>query len=132
MITRTKALLLRKMIEKAVASLADDDALDCIELFEHWTTEKAYVIGDRTYYEGNLYKVLIDHTSHEAYPPDVTVSLYARMLVPDPTIIPDWEQPISTNAYMMGDKVRHVGKVWISTIDYNVYEPGVYGWDEVI
>ena len=35
------------------------------------------------------------------------------------------------NAYMMGDKVRHNGHIWISTMDYNVFEPGVYGWDEV-
>ena len=131
MITRTKALKLRELIEKAVVSLTDDDALDCIELFERWTDGKDYVIGNRVSYEDNLYKVLQDHTSHEAYPPDVTVSLYAKMLIPDPTVIPDWEQPISTNPYMKGDKVRHLGKIWISTIDYNVYEPSVYGWDEV-
>jgi hypothetical protein len=33
---------------------------------------------------------------------------------------------------MKGDKVRHNNKVWISIIDNNVWEPGVYGWEEVI
>lgn len=33
---------------------------------------------------------------------------------------------------MTGDKVRHNDKVWISIIDNNVWEPGVYGWNEVI
>ena len=30
-----------------------------------------------------------------------------------------------------GAKVTHNGKRWISTIAANVYEPSVYGWDEV-
>ena len=41
-----------------------------------------------------------------------------------------WEQPESTNPYMKGDKVTHAGKTWVSTIDNNVWEPGVYGWEE--
>ena len=32
---------------------------------------------------------------------------------------------------MIGDKVTHNGKTWVSVIDYNVYEPGVAGWNEV-
>jgi len=32
---------------------------------------------------------------------------------------------------MTGDKVRHNGKIWVSIADYNVWEPGVYGWEEV-
>ena len=53
------------------------------------------------------------------------------MLIPDPEVIPEWEQPGSTNPYMIGDKVRHNGKTWVSTIDNNVWEPGVYGWEVV-
>ena len=29
------------------------------------------------------------------------------------------------------DKVSHNGQHWINTIDYNTYEPGVYGWNLV-
>lgn len=36
----------------------------------------------------------------------------------------------STNPYTKGDKVTHNGKTWISDIDNNVWEPGVYGWME--
>ncbi|WP_270217645.1 carbohydrate-binding protein [Dorea longicatena] len=39
--------------------------------------------------------------------------------------------PDSTNPYAKGDKVTHNGKTWISTADGNVWEPGVYGWEEV-
>ena len=53
------------------------------------------------------------------------------MLIPDPEVIPEWVQPDSTNPYMAGDKVMHNGKTWVSDIDGNVWEPGVYGWSEV-
>ena len=53
------------------------------------------------------------------------------MLIPDETIIPEWEQPDSTNPYSAGDKVMHNGKTWVSDIDNNVWEPGVYGWTEL-
>lgn len=35
------------------------------------------------------------------------------------------------DAYTKGDKVRYPdesGDVWISDVDNNVWEPGVYGW----
>lgn len=122
----------RELMNKASASLTDEEGAHAPMLFERWEEGKAYVIGDRVCYEDNLYKVLQNHTSHEAYKPDVTVSLYARVLIPDPSVIPEWGQPISTNPYMKGDKVRHVGKIWVSDIDYNVYEPGIAMWSEVI
>lgn len=83
-------------------------------------------------YDSVLYKVLQAHTSQADWMPDVSVSLFAKILIPDPTVIPEWEQPESTNPYMKGDKVTHNGKTWVSNIDNNVWEPGVYGWDEVL
>jgi len=45
---------------------------------------------------------------------------------------PEWIQPTGAHdAYNIGDKVSHNSKHWINTINANVYEPGVYGWDEV-
>lgn len=43
----------------------------------------------------------------------------------------EWVQPDSTNPYMMGDRVLHNGNTWESTVDNNVWEPGVYGWEQV-
>ena len=129
--TRTEALRIRQMIEDTATLLPDEDAVERIVLFPVWHTETAYAIGDRFRYNGTLYKVVQQHTSHEAYAPDVTVSLYAEVLPGQDGEIGDWKQPDSTNPYMRGDKVRHNGKVWISDIDYNVYEPGVAGWSEV-
>ena len=81
---------------------------------------------------GVLYKVLQGHTSQETWKPDASPSLFAKVLITDSGVIPAWAQPNSTNAYMAGDKVTHNGKTWESDIDNNVWEPGVYGWSEVV
>ena len=78
-----------------------------------------------------LYKCLQDHTVQVDWTPTAASSLWAKVLIPDPDVIPEWEQPDSTNPYMKGDKVTHNGKTWVSDIDNNVWTPGVYGWTEV-
>lgn len=132
MISRAKAYALRKMIEKASISLDDSDALTAVELFQNWTGESHdYAVGDRVRYSDTLYKCLQAHQSQSTWNPADAPSLWAR--VDDPTIEwPEWVQPVgSTDAYMAGDKVSHNNKHWISDVDNNVWEPGVYGWKEV-
>jgi hypothetical protein len=42
---------------------------------------------------------------------------------------PAWVQPLGAHdAYRAGDRVAHTGASWISTLDANVWEPGVSGW----
>ncbi len=127
-----RARQLRKTVESLAETLDDETALKSVELFPNWKADNPYIIGDRVRYDGILYKCLIDHTSQSDWIPKDSISLWARVLIPDPEVIPDWEQPGSTNPYMKGDKVRHNGKIWVSDIDYNVFEPGVAGWSEVI
>ena len=51
---------------------------------------------------------------------------------PEPDTYPAWVQPTgSHDAYAVGDKVSHNGKNWQSTASGNVWEPGVYGWEEI-
>ena len=51
---------------------------------------------------------------------------------PEPETYPAWVQPTgSHDAYAAGDKVSHNGKNWQSTTSGNVWEPGVYGWEEI-
>lgn len=130
--TREKALKIRALIEKAAVSLNDTDALDGVMLFEKWSGDsKSYTVGQRLQYEGILYTVLQAHTSQPTWTPTDAPSLFAKVLIPDPTVIPEWEQPDSTNPYQIGDKVTHNGKTWVCNTPNNVWEPGVYGWDEV-
>ena len=127
-----RAKALRKLIEKAVISLSDEEALTGIELFPHWSDSKEYKTDDRVQYNGVLYKCLQSHTSQASWTPSNSPSLWVR--VDDPSIeFPEWIQPTgATDAYRLGAKVSHLGKHWISTIDFNTYEPSVYGWDEVL
>lgn len=123
---------LRPMIEKAAQGLNDTDALNAVELYPAWRGDGVpYEQGVRLRYDGVLYTVLQAHTSQPQWTPTDAPSLFARVLIPDPEVIPEWVQPDSTNPYMAGDRVTHNGKTWESQVDNNVWEPGVYGWAEV-
>lgn len=123
---------LRPLIEKAVEYLDDAEAIEATTLYPAWSGDGvAYEKDFKVKYNQVLYKVLQAHTSQLAWNPEVSPSLFAKVLIPDPEVIPEWEQPDSTNPYMTGDKVRYQDKVWISTIDNNVWAPGVYGWEEI-
>ena len=37
-----------------------------------------------------------------------------------------------THQFNNGDKVTHNGTTWVSTVDNNIWEPSVYGWEEVV
>lgn len=128
-----KARQLRAYIEKASASLDDTDALNAIELYPVWADDVSYVAGDRVRYDGVLYKCLQAHTSQPDWTPDAAPSLWAKVLIPDPDVIPEWEQPDSTNGYSKGDKVKYNGAVYESLIDNNVWSPDAYpaGWQVV-
>ena len=130
-----KAIELRALIEKAMtetASLTEAEAVSATCLYPKWNGNGvAYAKGQRVQYDGVLYTVLQNHTSQAGWKPADAPSLFAKVLIPDPTVIPEWEQPESTNPYSKGDKVTHNGKTWVSDIDGNVWEPGVYGWTEV-
>ena len=128
-----KARQLRAYIEKTSASLDDADALNAIELYPVWADDVSYVAGDRVRYDGVLYKCLQAHTSQPDWTPDAAPSLWAKVLIPDPDVIPEWEQPDSTNGYSKGDKVKYNGAVYESLIDNNVWSPDAYpaGWQVV-
>ena len=130
--TEARARQLRNVLSNAMQSVSDEIAVANPLMYPEWEEGKEYPIGFKLRYNNELYKSLQLHTSHESYPPDVTVSLYAKVLAgQDDTEIGEWEQPESTNPYMKGDRVYHNGKLWESTMDYNVFEPGVAGWVEV-
>ena len=124
----------RMLIASQINSRTVDDstALRMREFYPRWEAGQDYTAGFRLRYGGLLYKVLQAHTSRETWAPDAAPSLFAKVLIPDETVIPAWEQPDSTNAYAKGDKVTHKGKTWVSDVDNNVWEPGVYGWIEVV
>ena len=129
--TRAKAKQLRQLIEQLAVTLDDETALTGIELFPMWAIGRAYAVDDRVQHSGTLYKCVQAHTSQADWNPVDAPSLWAEVLAgQDGTAIGEWVQPDSTNPYMRGDKVTHNGKTWVSDVDNNVWEPGVYGWEE--
>lgn len=117
-------------------ALPDALALEAKAIYPAWDGNGVKYAKDyKVLYNDVLYKCLTEHTSQADWAPDAAPSLWAKVLIPDPEVIPDWEQPLSTNGYKKGDRVNHKGKTWESLVDNNVWEPGVVGtegqWKEV-
>ena len=121
----------------AFVTLAEAGSIDTVtaeehaELFAPWVYPADYKTGNLRRYNGRLYKCIGDHTSQADWAPDVAVSLWVPTSDPAEEY-PAWSQPVGAHdAYNTGDKVSHNAKHWISDVDSNVWEPGVYGWTEV-
>ncbi len=120
----------------AFVTLAESGSIDEVTATEHthlfspWASGMVYAVGALRRYNDVLYRCVQAHTSQDDWTPDASASLWCK--VGDPTEeYPTWSQPIgSHDAYALGDKVSHNEKKWISTVDENVWEPGVYGWEE--
>lgn len=126
--TRGKAKLLRQLIENLAITLDDETALTGVELFPAWTSGSAYAVGDRVQHNGTLYKCVQAHTAQADWTPDATPALWVAVSLDE---YPEWVQPTGAHdAYNTGDKVMHNGKRWVSDVDSNTWEPGVYGWSE--
>ena len=129
MTPQQKARHLRPYIEKAVISLADEDALEAVELYPAWQTDTAYTADARIRYQDVLYKCVQSHTSQTDWTPDITPALWTPVSLDE---WPDWVQPTGAqDAYRIGDKVTYNGQHWVCTLDYNVYPPDVTGWELV-
>ena len=125
-----RARLLRSKLEYMATSLKDADALTTVEFFPKWEVGVSYNNNDRIRYNNILYKCVQAHTSQSDWAPDITPALWTKVSVEE---FPEWVQPTgSQDASNVGDKVSHNEKHWTSTVDANVWEPGVYGWEEII
>ena len=126
--TREQALQYRQSIERAAALQSDEAALENIYLYPLWEAGKEAALGFRWRYEDTLYKCVQAHITQADWTPDVTPALWTVVSLDE---WPEWVQPIgASDAYNQGDKVSHNDKHWISDVDANVWEPGVYGWSE--
>ena len=116
------------LIQTAIAYLPDEEAETVTALFPDWEIGKAYAVGDRVKFNELLYRCVQAHTSQSDWTPAVVPALWVRTYTDE---WPEWVQPTGAHdAYNTGDKVSHNQKHWVSDIDANVYEPGVYGWTE--
>lgn len=132
---KSKVLSLRSLIEKASASLSDEDAVYGVELFRKWSVGIRLKKDERVEYKGYLYRVEQEHTTQADYTPDITPALFTR--IPFPGEILPWRRPTGAqDAYMTGNKVYYPDTgdpVYQSNHDYNVYSPEEYPdwWDKI-
>mgnify|MGYP000464811380 CR=1 FL=1 len=113
-------------------SVTDEVAAVIPAMYPEWSGDSvSYRTGDRILFNGILYKVLQNHTSQSTWTPEAALSLFSKILIPDSTKIPEWEQPNSTNPYKKGDRVTYDGKTWESQLITMCGRPGVYGWIEI-
>ena len=131
---RDRAVLLRDIIHQASVALSDEIALKAPEFFPVWAINTAYTAGQRVRWVESLYRCEQTHTSQAGWVPGETPALWTE--VANPRDIPIWRQPTGTqDAYALGDKVHYPAKddpIWVSTLDANTWEPGVYGWEKII
>ena len=118
---------------QALARTASDAVLlaQPMAMYDEWSAESvAYTLNDIRQYNGLLYRCVQAHTSQATWTPEAAASLWTRIADPAQEW-PEWIQPTGAhNAYAKGARVSHNGKHWISDVDANVWEPGVYGWTE--
>lgn len=101
-----------------------------------WTGGAVYLCKQDTAYSPEAYAQAWERVTEEAEPVEPS-----EPDQPDNPNDPDepatptytaWVQPTGGHdAYAKGDRVADQGKVWESTVDGNVWKPGVYGWVEV-
>ena len=124
------AYIKAQSIQLATSYLDDEQAETVTDLFPFWKMNTNYIIGDRCQYEHLLYKCVQAHISQEGWEPPNVPALWVRTSTEE---WPEWIQPTGAqDAYTIGDKVSHNEKRWISDVDANVWEPGVYGWTEQV
>ena len=118
-----------EMLDDVLDILTDEQAETVTDLHHEWAVGITYDEGRRVRYDGVLYRCVQPHTSQADYTPALTPALWVRTSTED---WPEWVQPTGAHdAYAKGDKVTHGGSHWISTYDgKNVWEPGVFGWEE--
>ena len=117
---------------QAAEMMAVASVFPAYEIGKKYKAKDVFSYGANGVEDPQLYQVLQEHTSSAEWPPDISPSLYKAIGVTEEGY-PEWVQPVGTSdSYNKGDVVSRNGVVWRSTVDNNVWEPGVYGWEVVL
>ena len=127
--------------EKAVMdvfqAIADpEEALAIQAVYPLWSGDGVAVkVGEKYQaFEGmelKLYEVIQAHTTQPDWMPPAVPALFKRVAV-EGQILP-WVQPTGAHdAYNIGDRVSYQGQNWESTVNANIYAPGVVAGQWVV
>lgn len=115
-----------KMVGKG--EIDEVTASENASLFLEWDEKSSFNVNELRQRNGLLYKCLQAHTGQAGWEPENTPALW-KLIGIDENGIPYWSQPISKeDSYMLNAETNHNNLIWVSDYDYNVWEPGVYGW----
>ena len=120
---------LRKAIDTFAENQTDEALLGNKVAFSLWRSGVQVVRKQILRFNDDLYRVNQPHTTQDDWTPDITPALYTKISLEE---YPEWVQPTGAqDAYNAGDKCSHNDKHWMSNLNGNVWEPGIYGWSEV-
>ena len=121
MISAYRAWQLRRLIEKAVTSLEDEDALECPMLFKAWVPGVYVEAGARMEYGGKLYRCVQTHNTAAEWTPDITPALWTEVAKPGQGDTPDNPIPYNNNMELFKDKYySQSGVVYVCIRDTGV------------
>lgn len=109
--------------EELAREVLDAEGLSCGDPWRPPSgAHDAYPQGWTVDHDGGVWESLISGNAHEP-----GVSGWRQVTTGDQPA--PWVQPAGAHdAYGLGDRVTHDGSVWESTVDANVWAPGVHGW----
>ena len=124
---RLSVLLFRLLAQNG--TVEDPVIVEYAEVFPDWTEDYSGKSGSIVRHDGVLYRCNRDVDGDATAPSDKS-KVWSKVgeIVEK---IAAWVQPTGAHdAYALGAEVTHNGKIWVSATDSNVWEPGVYGWNE--
>lgn len=122
-----QATLAALVVTPQLDTLPVDTLTAVAPLFPPWVPGVVVNAGDVLNWDGTLVRVIQGHTTQRDWTPDVVPALFT-VYRPAGEVAP-WVQPLGAqDAYAVGDRVTHNGSTWESTVNANVWEPGVFGW----
>ena len=146
--SRQEALELRRALQLFVQSTVpvDDEskAMEYASIYPTWeellATKQTYPAktifswGTTEGGDKQLWSFISDYQPQEIYTPDQDISHYKKVGVTEDGY-EVWTQPLcAEDAYRIGDIAYHIDGLWKCTqgdgAGLNVWEPGVYGWEE--
>lgn len=92
-----RARILRPIIETAVQSLSDSEALEAVTLHPAWSIGKDYPAGHKVQRNGRLWRCIQAHTSQTGWEPENAASL--------------WEGIDETHAGTLADPIPYEGNM---------------------
>ena len=117
---------LRELMKPYIVEVDDEVAVTVPALFDPWEADIDVVAGERRFFGGFVWRCVQNHHTQADWTPDVTPALWVKVSLEE---WPEWVQPTGAHdAYAKDAKCSHGGNHWVSNVDNNVWEPGVYGW----